>query len=81
MSSLATKIGVLCGGNLRGIGTQLHLKKKFGEGYQVPGVIQISHSVTPQTSFQSWEIIREEWKQTQEGNMKFFKFNLLKMCI
>jgi len=33
--TLATRIGIMAFGNLRCIGTQLHLKNKFGQGYRL----------------------------------------------
>ena len=33
--ALCDRIGIMCGGQLRCLGTQLHLKSKFGDGFKM----------------------------------------------
>jgi ABC-type multidrug transport system ATPase subunit len=43
--ALCTRIGIVCDGNLQVLGSQLHLKKKFGEGLKV--VLRFSVDMPP----------------------------------
>ena len=61
--NLADRIGILAEGNLQCIGTQIHLKRKFGEGFRISCIFSITAPTAPATSP---NVLPENAMQTHE---------------
>ena len=68
--ALSTRVGIMASGTLRCIGSQLHLKNKFGSGYKLTIVLKNNANVNDVDTFVKTTISNEARRIPTEG--KFF---------
>ncbi|KAJ3214066.1 hypothetical protein HDU67_002110 [Dinochytrium kinnereticum] len=75
--ALCSRIGIVCDGNLRVLGSQLHLKKKFGNGLKLTMRIGITATHTP-TSVQDLSAPLHFLEHTQSKRVQHISEAILK---
>ena len=68
--ALSTRIGIMAYGRLQCVGTQLHLKNKYGSGYKLTIVLKNNANINDVDTFVKTTISNEARRMPTEG--KFF---------
>ena len=68
--ALSTRIGIMAYGRLQCVGTQLHLKNKYGSGYKLTMVLKNNANINDVDTFVKTTISNEARRMPTEG--KFF---------
>ena len=72
--ALSTRIGIMAYGRLQCVGTQLHLKNKYGSGYKLTIVLKSDADVNEADSFVKTVISNKATRMLTEGTFIFIFF-------
>ena len=72
--ALSTRIGIMAYGRLQCVGTQLHLKNKYGSGYKLTIVLKSDADVNEADSFVKTVISNKATRMLTEGTFIFVFF-------
>ena len=72
--ALSTRIGIMAYGRLQCVGTQLHLKNKYGSGYKLTIVLKSNADVNEADNFVKTVISNKATRMLTEGTFIFIFF-------
>ena len=84
--ALSTRIGIMAYGRLQCVGTQLHLKNKYGSGYKLTIVLKSNADVNEADNFVKTVISNKATRMLTEGTFIFIFFksipnSIINICI
>ena len=70
--ALSTRVGIMASGRLQCVGSQLHLKNKFGSGYKLTMVLKNNANINDVDTFVKTTISNEATRIPTEGTFYFY---------